>query len=422
MGLKAVRVANFSVLGLGLLFIFLTFHAGDKNYLYPIMSGTLGWASLGPYLSLDLFFRPPYLAAWLCGYALGYYALTHAGRETWALYLTAACAGAYGLLCLRELAVFRNELLVADCLGAVSLWCGRRSGGRFQVAWLLAPALGSLAFAWAMFHLSGPHDVVPMLYFLTLLGASAILFGGSLLVARKWGFFGPWSKQVLFCFAAFLLLTNNHYPMASNYNNLLCLGLEFPRYFLGELVVVGALAIGAALYGRLWPKANLWWLDVFSLLLIAVALVDLRLSQIMGVRLDWDVLSLGNSPKMMWRMAKPYLPGAVAGLVVGVFVYALVVKGIQVWSCRARAGTDQKPPGQGAWYALACFLLLGVLGWVMANPDKAQGLVAVRLVETSSLWKRVANQPMTPGRIPAVGESPGFGPSRGGGQIISGRR
>src|ERR1035438_2788820 len=57
-GVKAVRAANGIVLGLGLLFIFLTFHTGEKNYLYPIMTGILKWTSLGPYLSLDLFFRP----------------------------------------------------------------------------------------------------------------------------------------------------------------------------------------------------------------------------------------------------------------------------------------------------------------------------------------------------------------------------
>ena len=35
----------------------------------------------------------------------------------------------------------------------------------------------------------------------------------------------------------------------------------------------------------------------------------------MGVRLDWSVLSLamGETPKMMWRMARPYLPAVGAG-------------------------------------------------------------------------------------------------------------
>ncbi len=70
-GIRAVRAANFTVLGLGLLFIFFNFHTGDKKYLYPIMTGVLKWQSLGPYLSLDFFF-PSSLSRgvagrlWLC--------------------------------------------------------------------------------------------------------------------------------------------------------------------------------------------------------------------------------------------------------------------------------------------------------------------------------------------------------------------
>ena len=225
-----------------------------------------------------------------------------------------------------------------------------------------------------------------------LLGASIILFSGATLLAQKRGFLGPWSRQVFFYFAAFLLLTNNHYSMAANYNNALCLGLECPRYFAGELLVVGLLAVCAALYCRLWPRANLWWLDLLSLALIAAAFVDFRLSQIMGARLDWDVLSFGDSPDMMWRMARPYLPGALAALGLTVLVYALAVRGIQLWSRRAQTGTSASPPGRGVWYAVASFVLLGVLGLVAANPDKAEGQAGVRLVQTSPVWKRVANR------------------------------
>ena len=62
---------------------------------------------------------------------------------------------------------------------------------------------------------------------------------------------------------------------------------------------------------------------------IAVALVDLRLAQIMGARLDWDLLSLalGEGPKMMWRMAQPYLPVAAALLVGIVVIYTCALLG-----------------------------------------------------------------------------------------------
>jgi arylsulfatase A-like enzyme len=391
-GLKAVRAANGIVLSLGLLFILLNFHSGEKNYHYPIMTGILKWSSLGPYLSLDLCFRPPFLAAWLLGYAFIYYLLARTGRESWTLHLTALCAGGYALFCLRELPAYSNELLVADCLGVVSLLIARLPSKKLQLAWLAAPAVWSLGFAWGLFYVSSPHESVSLSYFLMLLGASIILFGGATLLAQQRGFLGPWSSQVFFYFVAFLLLTNNHYSMAANYNNALCLGLEFPRYFAGEFLVVGLLAVCAALYSRLWPRANFWWLDLLSLVLIAAAFVDFNLSRIMGVRLDWDVISFGDSPEMMWRMARPYLPGALAAFGLAVLVYALAVRGIQLWRRRLRAGSDASPPGSGVWYAMASFVLLGALGLVGANSDKAEGQAGVRLVQSSPVWKRVTNR------------------------------
>ena len=393
-GVKAVRAANGIVLGLGLLFIFLTFHTGEKNYLYPIMTGVLKWPSLGPYLSLDLCFRPPFLAAWLLGYAFIYYLLARTGRESWTLHLTVLCAGAYAVFCLRELPAYRNELLLADALGVVSLLIARLPGRKLQLVWLAVPAVWSAGFAWGLFHVSSPYESVSIHYFFMLLGASIILFSGATLLAQERGFLGPWSSQVFFYFVAFLLLTNNHYPMAMNYNNALCLGLEFPRYFAGELLVAGLLACCAALYSRLWPRANLWWLDLACLALIAVAIVDLRLSRILGVRLDWDVLSFGNSPKMMWKMARPYLPGAFAALGVTAALYAIAVRGIQQWSRRS-AETSGNLPAQGFCFAAVAFVLLGALGLVVANPDKAGGQAAVRLVQTSPVWKRVANRTLS---------------------------
>jgi arylsulfatase A-like enzyme len=433
-GLKAVRAANGIVLSLGLLFIFLTFHSGEKNYLYPIMTGILKWSSLEPYLSLDFCFRPPFLAAWLLGYAFIYYLLARTGRESWTLHFTMLCAGGYALLCLRELPAYPNELLVADCLGVVSLVIARLPSKKVQLAWLAAPAVWSLGFAWGLFYVCSPHEIVSLQYFLILLGSSIVLFGGATLMAQQRGFLGPWSSQVLFYFVAFLLLTNNHYSMAANYNNALCLGLEFPRYFAGELLVAGLLGVCAVLYSRLWPQAKLWWLDLLSLLLIAAAFVDFKLSRIMGVRLDWDVISFGDSPEMMWRMARPYLPGALAAFGLAVLVYALAVRGIQLWSRRPQAvplaltpcsptmnlpgcaplpalsprrgervaegrerggsweGTSASAPGSGAWYAMASFVLLGALGLVVANSDKAEGQTGVRLVQSSPVWKRVTNR------------------------------
>src|SRR4051812_17571836 len=45
---RGSRWINGTILAAGLLFIFLTFHFGDRNYLFPILTGVLKWNSLGP--------------------------------------------------------------------------------------------------------------------------------------------------------------------------------------------------------------------------------------------------------------------------------------------------------------------------------------------------------------------------------------
>src|ERR1043166_5486257 len=232
-GLRAVRAANAVVLGLALLFIFLTFHEGPKNYLYPVMTGTLGWKDLGPYLSLDFFFRKPFLAAWIFGYALLYYFFARTNREGWVLHLTALFAGAYGLLCLRELVDYRDELAVAGCFGFASVLFLRRSDTKLHAAWLLVPMAWTL-FAWGLFYFqeSSLRNLNP--YFLLLAGASVTLFGAATLLAKSRGFYAAWIKGVPFFFVAFFLLSSAHYPTAENYNNLLCYAFQFPNYFVGR--------------------------------------------------------------------------------------------------------------------------------------------------------------------------------------------
>src|SRR5439155_20730535 len=150
-GLRAVRAASAMVLGFGLIFIFFTFHAQSRNYLFPILTGVLDWNSLVPYLSLDLFFHPPFLGVWLFVYALSYYLLVRSGRESWVLHLTAIFGAAYALVALRELAVARTELLVVSSLGVAFLMFGQRTEEKIRSVWLLAPLAWCLIFVAALF-------------------------------------------------------------------------------------------------------------------------------------------------------------------------------------------------------------------------------------------------------------------------------
>jgi hypothetical protein len=397
-GTRTMRTTNLCVLGLGAAFIFLTFHAGDKNYLFPVMNGTLTWRDLGWYLAMDFCFHPPYLAAWMLAYAFGYYFLTRTGRESWMLRVTAVCAAAYTALYLRDVMVNRDALIAVDCVGIASLVASLAAGQRaLRLLWVCLPLIG-MGFFYALFI---PLDDMlrhPGPEFALLSAASVILFTGASLLAWRGGGYAVWSWGLPFAFSSFLILINANYTSALNYNNLLTLGLALPRYFLGEFAVAALLFAMAFCYRLLLPKASLWWLDTINLILIALALADLRLSQIMGVRLDWQLLEFGNSPTMMWRLSRPYLPAFFGMLAALTMVYAIALLIIQKWRGRI-VETEKMPAKNCGLFALIAFLLLGLAGWGFADQDKAEGQTTVLLAETNPLWLKAASPPVSSGQL-----------------------
>jgi glucan phosphoethanolaminetransferase (alkaline phosphatase superfamily) len=217
----------------------------------------------------------------------------------------------------------------------------------------------------------------------------------------------------LFYFPAFLLLANQNYPGAAHFNNVICLGFEFPRYFAGEVGVAGILILVAAGQRMVFPRMRFWWLDVVSVALIAIAFVDLRVTQLMGARFGWDVLAMGGNAEMTLRMAKAYLPGAIGGVLVLAGVYAVAIRMVRLWLYRrcATGATSLKRHinGSGIAYAVTAFLLLGLIGLVMANADKAEGQSGLRLVRTSAIWKRAMTRTMKPEEFVRTARSLGLG-------------
>ncbi len=385
-GARVARAANAILLLVGICFILLTLHAGDKNYLYSVMNGTLSWWDLRWYLNLVFFFQQPFLAAWVFVYALAYYALARTGREHRVLHLTTIFATAYTVLFFHELVLYRNVLLVADCLGVACLLAASKSArGWF---WLIQPWLWC-AFLFLLFHSQDAKLKNPTPEFLVLSGWSIVLFLGAGIFAWTRKFKTAWLWLLPFAFTSFLLLVNTNYETASNYQNLFCLGLALPRYFLGEFCIAATLLALAAVYRRFLPKASLLWLDIVNVLLITLALADLRLTQIMGVRLDWQALQFGASFKMVLREAKPYLPGMFLGLVVLAGLYAVLVG---LW----RRGNPSKPfrLGHGGKFCAISFLLLGVAGSRFAQHDKAEDESALLLARTSPLFANLGNPVM----------------------------
>jgi phosphoglycerol transferase MdoB-like AlkP superfamily enzyme len=385
-GARVVRIANLGILILGAWFILITFHAGSNNYLYPTLNGTLTFWDLRSYLSLAFFFQAPFLSVWLFVYALIYYGLVRTGREHLALYVTSIFATIYTALFLRDLISYQLALLVADCLGLTTLFAGRQTDRSTSWFWLTQPWIWA-GFFFLLFIWSG--DIQWSHEFFIITGWGMVLLAGASGFAWRRKFHPAWLWLTPIAGASLLLLTNINYFGAANFRDLASSSLTWPRYFLGEFSVAAALLGVALMYRRWLPRSSLIWLDVVNLLLIALAVADLRLTQIMGERLDWHAIELGADVNMIIRMAQPFLPGIVIGLV---FVIGLYAVAVGLWQ---RA--DAKRPlvvGAGGRFWLAAFLSLGMVGsWFVAS-DKAEGVSALLLAKTSPLFNHAIHPAM----------------------------
>jgi phosphoglycerol transferase MdoB-like AlkP superfamily enzyme len=392
---QTVRSANACVLGVGALFILLSFHEGDKNWLYPVMNGILNWRDLGSYLSLNLFFRPPFLAVWLTAYVFSYYILVRSNREHLLLQITAVCAAAYVLLCLRDLIAFGDALVVVNCVGWACVVCSINTRKPLGLGGAVMPFIWGASF-FLLF--AGQTDMLTFSglnpEFSILLWGSLIVFSGITVMALKRGFNDSWSWVLPFGLVAFLLFINVHYDSAYSYNNLLCLGFSLPHYFLDELMVAVFVLLIAITYFCFRPGGSVRWVDGVNLAIIAWALLDLRFTQITGARFDWQALSLGlgETPLMMWRMARPYLP------VAGTLVVSIAGMYFVVLQVAQRAGATGKPlkarlfkPGLS--FVLILVVLLGVAGRCLVEHDKVEAQATLLFARTSP-WGRGSASPL----------------------------
>lgn len=391
-GEKNVHWANGLVLALGALFIFLTFHSGDESYLRLVMRRVLSWNDVGWNIRLNLFFQWPYLAAWMFIYALIYYGLVRSGRGGLILQVTAIFAAAYTAFCLTQLQDDVSALVIVDCLGIAGLLAARNDFP-LKIKWLFFPWF-CVGLLYLLFLTYGQDLRDPVPEFVLLALGSLVLFVGMSVLAWRRNFYSAWSWSLPFAFFGFLLLVNTHYSMSANYNHLLCIALWLPRYFLGEFLLAGILLGAGCGYRKLHPRGRLFWLDCVSLALLTFALIDLQLSRIMGVRLDWQVLLFGDSPKMMWKLALPHLPLLVL-LIVALALFYLVSLGWMYWQ-QERYSNRSRSVGRknGVVFFVSALLLLGVTGKWMTNSDKVEGETVFRFIASSPLWKGATTPPM----------------------------
>ena len=392
---KAARAANACILTLGGLFILLTFHEGDKNWLHPVLNGILKWKDLESYFALNLFFRPPFLAAWLLGYAFTYYFFIRIRREYLIVQVTAVCGAAYIALCLRDLMIYRDALIIVNCIGwscvLSSLGTRRPLGFKWIVSSFANIVICFVLFSGfsAMLQVSNWNPEFSILFL-----GSLIVFSGATAISLRRGFFNGWSWVLPFGLAAFLLFININYVGARSYNNLLCLGFLLPHYFLNEFLIAAAVLTFAISYFCWRPGGSIWWLDVLNLLIIVWTVLDLRFSQITGARLDWQAISLGlgETPTMIWRMSRPYLPAASIALFVITMCYGVLFKIVQRPALINRIRTVPLFTRGTAWFFLS-FVMLAVAGRCLVERDKVEPQGVFLLAETSP-WLRGASVPM----------------------------
>ncbi len=279
---------------------------------------------------MNFCFQWPFLLVWVLIYGFVYYGLYRYGKEHLVLRVTAVCAAVYFASALRDFIWQKEMLFVLDCLGVASL-LGAWKAKRQLNLWVPIVLLVWMATFFVVFYgydhyltWSGANKE-----FIIFSGLSLFLFSVITVAGRRRGFSAAWSWILPFAFVSFVLFINSNYIPAANYCNFIYAGLTLPRYFLSEMAIVLLWMSVAWTYRRIWPNGPLLWLDAVSLLVIAIGLIDLGLTRIMSVRLDWQVLSLafGETPKMMWRMSRPYLPAvglslaAIAGFYAGALAF-----------------------------------------------------------------------------------------------------
>src|SRR5205085_2694463 len=142
-------------------------------------------------------------------YALLYYCLARMRREKWSLPVTIAFAGLYACWHLRELALYRDELLAADALGLIALVLGLREHARVPLVAPLIPLVWSCGYAGLLIYTFGPSAAPSTYNFLGLIAVALMLFAAFayfLKTQRKLSVL----PSLVFFFTAFVLLTNNH--------------------------------------------------------------------------------------------------------------------------------------------------------------------------------------------------------------------
>lgn len=405
-GVNEVRAVNAIILTVAIVFAAFTLNHRGLSYMYLFTAGRatihLGtfhanWIyikNVAKSLTEEIFTDRPYLAVWGISYLLLYLLLVRARHEKKALYLTALTAAAYLLVNMRYYAAYRDELLLADGVGLCCLLLSYVAQQPLPIKWSVAPLVWALLLP-LLYAKADPGMWYGAHYTIMIIGETTILFFLATKFLKECKCYSIYSRLLPFYFISYLLLTNTHYPTGGNFNKLLCLSLELPRYFMDEslLVIMLGCALGLLLYSQ-WNLSK-WAFDIFAVCLISISVVDVWLVKIMGIRLGWDVLLFTDSATVAFRMAKPYLAGALLGITACGAAYLVALRLMRRLFVLKVSKWWLPSTCFGLSYLGLTFLIVGLLGTARGEADKAVGNCFLRFLTGSPFWKSSARRPMS---------------------------
>lgn len=284
-----------------------------RNYLDAYMLGLLDFASLRYYFVLDFFFAKPYLGAYLVTLGIGFWISFRLKKETWNLFLLAALCGCYLGFNQESFDIREAKWMQLNCLGIAGFATCLTI--RKRISWrALAVPLVLVTGWWGAFHRFSPELITPNPYLVLLVALSVALFLPAVISLRSEIIFESLSHFLPFYILSFFLLVNSNYVPSQNYDMFFAWSLAAPGYLLSALVLVVCLSIAAFSIGRRTPQIALGLFDLAAIALLLASLVDVIVLHLMGVRLDWNLLTMSDDVGKTWNLVRPHLLPLLLGL------------------------------------------------------------------------------------------------------------
>jgi glucan phosphoethanolaminetransferase (alkaline phosphatase superfamily) len=199
---------------------------------------------------------------------------------------------------------------------------------------------------------------------------------------------------VVFWALTFLLVAGQGYPLARCYNNLIVYSLALPHYVSGELLITLVALVVATVLARKSPRLGVRLFDVVAVLLIACAIADFAAAKLMGMRIEWNLLTMSNDPLIIARMVAPYLLQSLLAVLAVCGLYAGVC-----WWCSRDISKFSVASRPAFVTVLAPLLLVAMFAPRLVKTDKAQGFAVARAITSSPLAQRGSSERLSLGEF-----------------------